>query len=128
MGTKPQKSVETFPNPYPGRDYLIRMDCPEFTSVCPMTGQPDFGRILIVYIADRRCIELKSLKLYLWSYRNQGIFYERATNKILEDLVHAIRPRWMRVSGHFSVRGGISTDVIATYRKRGFRGDPESAG
>ncbi|MBI2891744.1 MAG: NADPH-dependent 7-cyano-7-deazaguanine reductase QueF [Nitrospirae bacterium] len=122
MSSKPRSQLEIFPNPYPRRDYSVRMDCPEFTSVCPKTGQPDFGRIEIEYVPDRACIELKSLKLYLWSYREQGIFYETVTNRILEDLVRACRPRWMRVTGRFNVRGGISTDVVVEYRQRGKSG------
>jgi len=106
-------SIETFPNPRPERDYQIEIRCPEFTSVCPKTGQPDFGEILIRYVPDRACIELKSLKLYLFGYRNLGIFYEAATNKILDDLVGACRPRQMTVTGAFTARGGITTTVVA---------------
>jgi 7-cyano-7-deazaguanine reductase len=108
-------ALETFPNPRPEREYEIEIRCPEFTSVCPKTGLPDFGEILIRYVPDRACIELKSLKHYLIDYRNQGIFYEAATNKILDDLVAACRPRRMTVTGAFSVRGGITTTVIAEY-------------
>lgn len=105
--------LETFPNPRPERDYEIQIRCPEFTSVCPKTGQPDFGEIQIVYTPDTACIELKSLKYYLQSFRNQGIFYEAVTNRILDDLVAACQPRRMRVTGAFSARGGITTTVVA---------------
>jgi len=111
MATKPQKLLETFPNPEPDRDYEIRFTCPEFTCVCPRTGQPDFATIRITYVPDRTCVELKSLKLYLWSYRNEGHFHETVTNRILDDLVAATRPRRMEVEGDFNVRGGIHTVV-----------------
>ena len=107
--------LETFPNRHPGRDYEIEIRCPEFTSVCPKTGQPDFGTIRITYVPDVACLELKSLKLYLHEYRSKGIFYEHVTNVILDDLVAALRPRRMTVEGDFNVRGGISTIVRATY-------------
>ena len=107
--------LETFPNPHPGRDYLIEHTAPEFTSVCPITGQPDFGEIRITYVPDELCIELKSLKLYIFGYRQRGIFYEAATNQILDDLVAACRPRRMTVVGDFTPRGGIGTTVTATY-------------
>ena len=109
--------LETFENAYPEREYQIDISCPEFTSVCPKTGQPDFGTLRIVYVPDLKCIELKSLKLYLFTYRNQGIFYETATNQILDDLVRACEPRWMTVEGMFNVRGGISTTVRVEYHK-----------
>lgn len=115
MPTKPSKKIEVFPNPNPRRDYEISMVCPEYTSVCPKTGQPDFGTIKIRYVPDKLCIELKSLKLYLWSYRNEGIFYEAVTNRILEDLVKAAKPKSMTVTGEFTVRGGIQTTITATY-------------
>jgi len=108
-------TLETFPNPRPERDYQIDIRAPEFTSVCPKTGQPDFGEIRIEYVPDAACIELKALKLYLNGYRNQGIFYEAATNKILDDLVAACRPRRMTVTGAFTARGGITTTVVAQY-------------
>ena len=108
-------TLETFPNRHPGRDYEIEIRCPEFTSVCPKTGQPDFGTILIRYVPDKICLELKSLKLYLHDYRNKGIFYEHVTNVILDDLVAAMKPRRMTVEGDFRVRGGISTVVRAEY-------------
>jgi 7-cyano-7-deazaguanine reductase len=117
MPSQPSKELQTFPNPEPGRDYVIHHVCPEFTSLCPITGQPDFATIYITYIPDQKCIELKSLKLYLWSYRNEGAFFERVTNQILDDLVRACEPRWMKVVGRFNVRGGIRSTVIAEYRK-----------
>ena len=113
MSDKPE--LEMFENPRPGRDYVITTRCPEFTSVCPVTGQPDFGEILIEYTPDQLCIELKSLKYYMQSFRNQGIFYERLTNDILDDLVAASKPKWMRVTSKFTPRGGISTDVTVEY-------------
>jgi 7-cyano-7-deazaguanine reductase len=105
--------IELFDNPAPGRDYLIRHMFPEFTSVCPKTGQPDFATIELEYIADAKCIELKSLKLYYQSFRNQGIFYEAVVNRMLDDLAGATVPRWMRITGSFNVRGGISSVIIA---------------
>ena len=108
-------AIETFPNPSRDRDYEIAIRCPEFTSVCPKTGLPDFGEIRITYVPDDRCIELKALKLYMVAFRNQGIFYEAVTNRILDDLVAACRPRRMTVVGDFSVRGGISAQVTADY-------------
>jgi 7-cyano-7-deazaguanine reductase len=109
------RAIETFPNPRPGRDYRIDIRCPEFTSVCPKTGLPDFGEIRISYVPDQLCVELKALKYYMIEFRNRGIFYEAVTNQILDDLVSACRPRHMTVIGDFSVRGGISTLVTATY-------------
>ena len=111
--------IETFPNPRPGRDFEIAIDCPEFTSVCPKTGLPDFGAIRITYVPGDRCIELKSLKYYMIEFRTRGIFYEAVTNQILDDLVAACQPRRMTVVGDFSVRGGIKTVVTAEYAKRG---------
>ena len=108
-------TLETFPNPRPERDFEIAIRCPEFTSVCPMTGLPDFGEIRITYVPDATCVELKSLKYYLLEFRNRGIFYEAATNQILDDLVAAISPRRITVVGDFSARGGITTSVTATY-------------
>ena len=113
--TRPTKALETFPNPSPGRDYEIRFECPEFTCVCPMTGQPDFAVIRITYVPDRLCVELKSLKLYLWSFRDEGAFHEAVTNRILDDLVEALRPRRAEVVGDFFVRGGIHTVVTARH-------------
>ncbi len=115
MTTKPTKNLETFPNPRPGRRYEIRFECPEFTCLCPMTGQPDFATISIVYTPDELCVELKSLKLYLWSYRDEGAFHEAVVNKILDDLVAAIRPLELEVKGEFFVRGGIRTIVTARH-------------
>jgi len=108
-------TIETFPNPRPGRDFEIAIDCPEFTSMCPKTGLPDFGTIHIRYVPADRCIELKALKFYLLDYRNQGIFYEAATNRILDDLVSACAPRRMTVTGAFTARGGITTTVVAEH-------------
>jgi 7-cyano-7-deazaguanine reductase len=117
--------LQTFPNPHPGRDYQIVHTCPEFTALCPKTGQPDFGTIQISYVPDRKCVELKSLKLYLFGFRQRGIFYEDVTNAILDALVKATEPRQMTVEGQFRVRGGISTVVTASYRpKKGKRGRP----
>ncbi len=110
------KELETFANPRPERDYEINLECPEFTCVCPRTGQPDFATIRIQYVPDSLCIELKSLKLYLWSFRNEGAFHEDVTNRILDDLVQACHPRSMSVVGDFNVRGGIHTVVTATYK------------
>lgn len=109
--------LDLFDNPSPGRDYIITTTCPEFTSVCPKTGQPDFGTIIIEYIPDKLCIELKSLKFYMQSFRNKGIFYEALTNEILDDLVAASQPRWMKVVSKFTPRGGISTNVTVEYKK-----------
>jgi len=115
MPTRPQRNLVTFPNPQPDRDYVIRHACPEYTAVCPVTGQPDFGTIEVLYTPDRLCVELKSLKLYLWSFRDEGHFFEQATNQILDDLVRAVKPRWMTVIGRFKVRGGITTTVVARH-------------
>jgi len=109
-------NIELFENPRSGRDYTITIRCPEFTSLCPMTGQPDFGEITIEYCPDKSCMELKSLKFYIQSYRNKGIFYEKLTNDILDDLSGACKPRWMKVSSKFTPRGGITTDVVAEYK------------
>jgi len=114
--------LETFPNSHPSRNYTIVHTCPEFTAVCPKTGQPDFGTIRISYVPDQLCVELKSLKLYLFGFRNRGIFYEQVTNVILDDLVRALRPRRMTVEGDFRVRGGISTVVQASYEEKRHRG------
>jgi 7-cyano-7-deazaguanine reductase len=111
----PRPEVATFPNPNPERDYTIRIENPEFTSVCPVTGLPDFGTIIVCYTPDKRCLELKSLKYYFLAFRNAGIYYEAAVNMILDDLVKLIRPRWMEVVGEFSSRGGMMTRVHAEY-------------
>jgi 7-cyano-7-deazaguanine reductase len=116
MTTQPSKTLETFDNPQTDRDYTIRIDTPEFTCLCPMTGQPDFATIMVEYIADKLCLELKALKMYFWSYRDEGAFHEAVTNKILSDLVDAIQPRFMRVSADFNVRGGVYTQVVAEHR------------
>ncbi len=116
-----QRRLETFPNPAAERDYRIHMDIPEFCCVCPMTGQPDFATLFLDYIPDRQCVELKSLKLYIWSFRDEGAYHEAVTNLILSDLVSATRPRYMRLRAKFNVRGGIYTSVECEYRKRGWR-------
>jgi 7-cyano-7-deazaguanine reductase len=116
MPTTPSKELETFPNPRPGRDYEISMECPEFTCVCPRTGQPDFATIRIRFVPDQLCIELKSLKLYLWSFRDEGAFHEDVINRILDDLVRACRPKSITVVGDFNIRGGIHTTVTAQYK------------
>ena len=115
MSTRPSKSLETFPNPRPGRDYEIAFECPEFTCLCPRTGQPDFATVTIRYVPDALCVELKSLKLYLWSFRDEGHFHEDVTNRILDDLVGLLAPRRMTVTGDFKVRGGIHTVVTAVH-------------
>jgi 7-cyano-7-deazaguanine reductase len=120
MTTAPSKTLETFPNPQPDRDYTIRMRIPEFTCLCPKTGQPDFATLQLEYVPDRTCVELKSLKLYIWSFRNEGAFHEAVTNRILEDLVAATAPRFMRLSAEFGVRGGIYTTVVAEHRAPGW--------
>lgn len=117
MSTSPSKELDTFPNPKAERNYTIAFDCPEFTCLCPKTGQPDFATIRIEYIPDELCVELKSLKLYLWSYRDEGAFHEAVTNRICDDLVKAIDPRWIQVEGNFFVRGGIATTVTAEHTK-----------
>lgn len=115
---KPEEAdLETFENPAPQRDYVIRLDCPEFTTLCPITGQPDFAHIKINYTPDEKCIESKALKLYLGAFRNIGSFHEAVTNRILSDLVAALNPRWMQVIGNFNVRGGIGIEVVAEHRQ-----------
>jgi 7-cyano-7-deazaguanine reductase len=125
MTTLPSKSLETFDNPQPDRDFTIRIDIPEFTCLCPKTGQPDFATLHIEYVPDRLCVELKSLKLYTWSYRDEGAFHEAITNRILDDLVAASEPRFMRLTARFNVRGGIYTNVVVEHRKPGWQA-PES--
>ncbi|OGW78809.1 MAG: NADPH-dependent 7-cyano-7-deazaguanine reductase QueF [Omnitrophica bacterium GWA2_52_8] len=115
MPSKPSKHLEAFKNPHPGRDYEIAFECPEFTCVCPKTGQPDFATLRIRYVPDRLCVELKSLKLYLWSYRDTGAFHEDVTNRILDDLVRTVSPRRMEIEADFYVRGGIHTVIRAAY-------------
>ncbi len=116
MSTSPSKTLDTFDNPKPERDYTIEFDCPEFTCVCPMTGQPDFATFRIEYVPDELCVELKSLKLYLWSFRDEGHFHEAVTNQILDDLVAALEPRKMDIEGNFNVRGGIRTIVRVSFQ------------
>jgi 7-cyano-7-deazaguanine reductase len=116
MATAATSGLETFPNPRPGRDYEIAMECPEFTCVCPRTGQPDFATLRIRYVPAELCVELKSLKLYLWSFRDRGTFHEAVVNRILDDLVQALHPKTMTVVGDFNVRGGIHTTVTATHQ------------
>ena len=115
MTTLPSKDLETFPNPQPERDYTIRITVPEFTCLCPKTGQPDFAVIRIEYVPAKLCVELKALKLYMWAYREQGAFHEAVTNEILDDLVKALSPNFMRVRAEFNVRGGIYTTVVAEH-------------
>ncbi|SFM47555.1 preQ(1) synthase [Nitrosomonas communis] len=124
MASKPSKKLETFDNPFTARDYRIHMEIPEFTCLCPKTGQPDFARLILDYIPDKKCVELKSLKLYIWSYRDEGAFHEAVTNQILDDLVAALRPRYMRLIAKFFVRGGIFTNVIAEHRKKDWKPEP----
>ena len=121
MPSKPTKILETFPNPAPRRDYRIHMEIPEFTCLCPKTGQPDFATLLLDYVPDKLCVELKSLKLYIWSFRNEGAFHEAITNRILDDLVAATAPRYMRLTAKFYVRGGIFTTVVAQHAQRGWK-------
>jgi 7-cyano-7-deazaguanine reductase len=121
MPSQPCKELQTFKNPAPERDYEIHFDCPEFTCLCPMTGQPDFAHFHIRYIPNQLCVELKSLKLYLWSFRNEGHFHEAVTNRVLDDLVKAVTPRWMKVDADFYVRGGIRTTVSATHADQAHR-------
>ena len=118
MPSRPARRLEAVPNPHPDRDYEVAMAIPEFTCLCPMTGQPDFATIRIRYVPDQHLVELKSVKLYMWSYRDEGAFHEDVTNRILDDLVQAVRPRWAEVTGDFNVRGGIKTEVRTTYGKR----------
>jgi len=117
---RPSTTLETFPNPSPARDYTIRMSIPEFTCLCPLTGQPDFATLELEYVPDASCVELKSLKLYIWSFRDRGAFHEAVTNEILQHLVEAIAPRFMRLSARFNVRGGIYTTVVAEHRQPGW--------
>ena len=116
MSTTPSRDLETFDNPQPDRDYTIRIRVPEFTCLCPKTGQPDFAELLIEYVPDQRCVELKGLKLYVWTFRDQGAFHEAVTNQILDDLVTATAPKFMRLTAEFNVRGGIFTTVVAEHR------------
>jgi len=120
MPSAPSRSLETFPNPAPENDYTIRIRVPEFTCLCPKTGQPDFAELTLEYVPERLCVELKSLKLYVWSYRDEGAFHEAVTNRILADLVEATAPRFMRLTADFNVRGGIYTTVVAEHRATGW--------
>ena len=121
MPSSPSKTLETFPNPTPGRDYHIHIEAPEFTCLCPLTGQPDFATLVLDYIPDRKNLELKALKLYLWSFRDEGAFHEAVTNRILDEMVKATRPRFMRLTARWYVRGGIYTTVVAEHRKTGWK-------
>ena len=124
MSTQPSKALETFPNPRPERDFVLHMRIPEFTCLCPKTGQPDFATIHLDYVPDERCVELKSLKLYMWSFRDRGAFHEAITNEMLDDLARATEPRYMKVTAEFYVRGGIYTTVVAEHRKPGWQPEP----
>ena len=121
MATQPSKELQTFDNPQPGRDFTIRIDTPEFTCVCPLTGQPDFAKITIEYVPDKLCVELKALKLYLWTFRERGAFHEAVTNEILNDIVAVTQPNFMRIRADFNVRGGVYTSVIVEHRNPGWK-------
>jgi 7-cyano-7-deazaguanine reductase len=121
MATRPSKKLETFPNPAPQRDYLVHIEVPEFTCLCPLTGQPDFATLILDYVPDRRNVELKALKLYVWSYRDEGAFHEAVTNRILDDLVTSLSPRFARLTAKWYVRGGLFTTVVAEHRKKGWK-------
>ena len=120
----PSKELQAFANPQPARDYVIRFDVPEFTCLCPLTGQPDFAHFKIEIVADRLCVETKSLKQYFWSYRNEGAFHEKVTNNVLDDIVKATSPRFVRITARWNVRGGIFTDVVVEHRKKGWKPAP----
>ncbi len=124
MSTQPSKDLETFANPTPERDYTIRIRVPEFTCLCPKTGQPDFATLYLEYVPDGLCVELKSLKLYVWSFRDEGAFHEAVTNRILDDLVAACQPRFLRLRAEFNVRGGVYTDVVVEHRQDGWSPAP----
>ena len=125
MSTQPSTILETFPNPAAQRDFHIHMEIPEFTCLCPKTGQPDFATLIVDYIPEKTCVELKSLKLYTWSFREEGCFHEAVTNRILDDLVQALEPRFMRLTAKFFVRGGIFTNVVAEHRQPGWEPAPQ---
>ena len=127
MPARPGRRLQTFANPSRGRDFRVHIEIPEFTCLCPMTGQPDFATLELDYVPDRLCIELKALKLYIWSYRNEGAFHEAVTNRIVDDLARALQPRFLRLTARFNVRGGIFTTVVAEHRKRGWRPEPAVA-
>jgi 7-cyano-7-deazaguanine reductase len=122
--TQPKPHIDTFPNPSPDRDYAIRIRIPEFTCLCPKTGQPDFAELLLEYVPEERCVELKALKLYIWSFRDRGTFHEAVTNEILTTLVEAARPRYMRLTSTFNVRGGLYTSVVVEHRAAGWAAAP----
>ena len=124
MSSRPTRTLESFPNPSPQRDFVIHMQIPEFTCLCPLTGQPDFAHFTLDYIPESRCVELKSLKLYMWSYRDEGAFHEKVTNQILDDLVAATDPRFMRLTARWYVRGGIFTNVTVEHRAAGWTPQP----
>lgn len=124
MPSKPTQKLETFPNPEPARDYLVHIEIPEFTCLCPLTGQPDFATLSLDYVPEKKNLELKALKLYMWSYRDQGAFHEAVTNKILNDMVAIAKPRFMRLTARWYVRGGIFTTVIAEHQARGWKPKP----
>lgn len=124
MSTRPSRQLQTFPNPHPARDYLVHIELPEFTCLCPLTGQPDFATLILQYVPDRRNVELKSLKLYVWSYRDRSAFHEAVTNEVLDDLRTALQPRFVRLTSRWNVRGGITTTVVAEHRKRGWKPAP----
>ena len=124
MATQPSRELELFPNPQPERDYTIRITIPEFTCLCPKTGQPDFATIVLEYIPELQCVELKSLKMYVWSFWDQGAIHEAVTNEILDDLVRATAARFMRLTAIFNVRGGIDTTVVAEHRQEGWQAPP----
>jgi 7-cyano-7-deazaguanine reductase len=124
MPSQPSKTLETFANPAPERDYHIHMEIPEFTCLCPKTGQPDFATLVLDYIPNQTCVELKSLKLYVWSFRDEGHFHEAVTNRILGDLAGLLQPRFMRLTARFYVRGGIFTNVVAEHRQPGWQAQP----
>ncbi len=120
MPSQPSKSLERFPNPHPERDYVVHMDMPEFTCLCPLTGQPDFAHFMLDFIPDEHNVELKSLKLYLWSFRDEGAFHEAMSNRIADDIIQLIQPRYLRLLGRWYVRGGISTDLLIEHRQPGW--------
>lgn len=124
MPSKPTRKLETFPNPEPSRDYVVHIEVPEFTCLCPLTGQPDFAHLTLDYIPEKKNLELKALKLYMWSYRNEGAFHEAVTNKILNDMVAITKPRFMRLTARWYVRGGIFTTVIAEHRAKAWKPAP----
>ena len=127
MSTQPSKDLATFPNPNPERDFTIRIDVPEFTCLCPMTGQPDFATLHLEYVPEAKCVELKALKMYVWSFRDEGAFHEAVTNRMLNDLVAATEPRFMRLTAKFNVRGGIYTNVVVEHRQAGWEPAPAVA-